>query len=157
MQLPSAVAAFSAQRHAPACLDFALSQITAGEQIDLAFGAKLGLSSMAAAGLGNAVADVVGINISHSIEVRRRSRQIRSAQMRSDQIRSAQVRTDQSQPDHSWLSRLQLASLLGLSLQPPDYAFSLPTTFAPAEAHQAQPFPVFGAHGGAGAAAADAA
>jgi hypothetical protein len=45
-------------------------QITAGEQIDLAFGAKLGLSSMAAAGLGNAVADVVGINISHSIEVR---------------------------------------------------------------------------------------
>jgi hypothetical protein len=46
------------------------SQITAGEQIDLAFGAKLGLSSMAAAGLGNTVADVVGINISHSIEVR---------------------------------------------------------------------------------------
>lgn len=42
--------------------------ITAGEQIDLAFGAKLGLSSMAAAGLGNTVADVVGINISHSIE-----------------------------------------------------------------------------------------
>ncbi|GBF94881.1 hypothetical protein Rsub_08124 [Raphidocelis subcapitata] len=44
--------------------------ITAGEQIDLAFGAKLGLSSMAAAGLGNCVADVVGINISHSIEQR---------------------------------------------------------------------------------------
>lgn len=34
------------------------------------FGAKLGLSSMAAAGLGNTVADVVGINISHTIEVR---------------------------------------------------------------------------------------
>jgi hypothetical protein len=46
-------------------------QITAGEQIDLMFGAKLGLSSMAAAGLGNTVADVVGINISHSIEVSR--------------------------------------------------------------------------------------
>lgn len=44
--------------------------ITAGEQIDLMFGAKLGLSSMAAAGLGNTVADVVGINISHTIEVR---------------------------------------------------------------------------------------
>jgi len=44
--------------------------ITAGEQIDLMFGAKLGLSSMAAAGLGNTVADVVGINISHSIENR---------------------------------------------------------------------------------------
>lgn len=43
--------------------------ITAGEQIDLMFGAKLGLSSMAAAGLGNTVADVVGINISHTIEV----------------------------------------------------------------------------------------
>lgn len=46
-----------------------LFQITAGEQIDLMFGAKLGLSSMAAAGLGNTVADVVGINISHTIEV----------------------------------------------------------------------------------------
>jgi hypothetical protein len=46
-------------------------QITAGEQIDLMFGAKLGLSSMAAAGLGNTIADVVGINISHTIEVRR--------------------------------------------------------------------------------------
>jgi hypothetical protein len=34
------------------------------------FGAKLGLSSMAAAGLGNTVADVVGINISTTIEVR---------------------------------------------------------------------------------------
>lgn len=44
-------------------------QITAGEQIDLMFGAKLGLSSMMAAGLGNTVADVVGINISHTIEV----------------------------------------------------------------------------------------
>jgi hypothetical protein len=46
-----------------------LEQITAGEQIDLLLGAKLNLSSMAAAGLGNTVADVVGINISTSIEV----------------------------------------------------------------------------------------
>jgi DNA helicase MCM8 len=37
------------------------------------FGAKLGLSSMMAAGLGNTVADVVGINISHTIEVRTQS------------------------------------------------------------------------------------
>lgn len=43
--------------------------ITAGEQIDMLFGAKLGLSAMMAAGLGNTIADVVGINISHSIEV----------------------------------------------------------------------------------------
>lgn len=49
---------------------FACVQISAGEQIDLMFGAKLGLSSMMAAGLGNTVADVVGINISHTIEVR---------------------------------------------------------------------------------------
>lgn len=53
----------------PACACVML-QITAGEQIDLMFGAKLGLSSMMAAGLGNTVADVVGINISHTIEVR---------------------------------------------------------------------------------------
>jgi hypothetical protein len=51
-------------------VDFCVLQITAGEQIDLMFGAKLGLSSMAAAGLGNTIADVVGINISHTIEVR---------------------------------------------------------------------------------------
>lgn len=53
----------------PACACVLLLQITAGEQIDLMFGAKLGLSSMMAAGLGNTVADVVGINISHTIEV----------------------------------------------------------------------------------------
>jgi len=52
----------------PACRA-AVIMITAGEQIDIMFGAKLGLSSMAAAGLGNTIADVVGINISHSIEV----------------------------------------------------------------------------------------
>lgn len=56
--------------HAAVCRAVLCLQITAGEQIDLMFGAKLGLSSMAAAGLGNTVADVVGINISHTIEVR---------------------------------------------------------------------------------------
>lgn len=55
-----------------------LLQITAGEQIDLMFGAKLGLSSMAAAGLGNTIADVVGINISHTIEVRSKGARARS-------------------------------------------------------------------------------
>lgn len=42
------------------------------------FGAKLGLSSMAAAGLGNTIADVVGINISHTIEVRSKGARARS-------------------------------------------------------------------------------
>lgn len=63
----------------PACACVLLLQITAGEQIDLMFGAKLGLSSMMAAGLGNTVADVVGINISHTIEVRPVARQTAAA------------------------------------------------------------------------------
>lgn len=38
--------------------------ITAGDQIDAVFGAALSLSSMAAAGLGNLVSDVIGIQAS---------------------------------------------------------------------------------------------
>ena len=42
--------------------------ITAGDQIDAVFGATLSLSSMAAAGLGNLVSDVIGIQASSVIE-----------------------------------------------------------------------------------------
>lgn len=40
----------------------------AGEQIDHYFGAKLGLSVLASAGLGNLVADVVGVSATHTIQ-----------------------------------------------------------------------------------------
>jgi len=42
--------------------------ITAGDSIDATFGATLGLSALAAAGLGNLVSDVVGIQASTVIE-----------------------------------------------------------------------------------------
>lgn len=45
-------------------------QLVAGEQIDHLFGAKLGLSVLASAGLGNMVADVVGVSATHTIQVR---------------------------------------------------------------------------------------
>lgn len=47
-------------------------QLVAGEQIDHLFGAKLGLSVLASAGLGNMVADVVGVSATHTIQVRAR-------------------------------------------------------------------------------------
>lgn len=45
-------------------------QLVAGEEIDHVFGARLGLSTLASAGLGNACADVVGVGAAKSIEVR---------------------------------------------------------------------------------------
>lgn len=42
--------------------------VTAGDQIETSFGVVLGLSSMAAAGLGNTVSDVLGIQASGVIE-----------------------------------------------------------------------------------------
>jgi hypothetical protein len=43
-------------------------QLVAGEQIDHLFGARLGLSMMASAGLGNLVADVVGVSATHTVQ-----------------------------------------------------------------------------------------
>lgn len=42
--------------------------IMAGDEIDAVFGARLGLSTMASAGLGNLFADVAGISFANSIE-----------------------------------------------------------------------------------------
>mmetsp|Transcript_4240 Transcript_4240/g.7557 ORF Transcript_4240/g.7557 Transcript_4240/m.7557 type:complete len:289 (-) Transcript_4240:2504-3370(-) len=42
--------------------------LIAGEEIDHMFGARFGLSTLASAGLGNAIADVIGIGAANSIE-----------------------------------------------------------------------------------------
>ncbi|KAG2450071.1 hypothetical protein HYH02_000175 [Chlamydomonas schloesseri] len=42
--------------------------LVAGEEIDNVFGVKLGLSTLASAGLGNAVADVIGVGAAKYIE-----------------------------------------------------------------------------------------
>lgn len=47
-------------------------QLVAGEEIDEAFGRQLGLSTLASAGLGNLVADVIGVGAANGIEVRLR-------------------------------------------------------------------------------------
>ena len=44
--------------------------LIAGEEIDAAFGARLGLSTLAAAGLGNLVSDVAGLALAERLEVR---------------------------------------------------------------------------------------
>lgn len=38
-----------------------------GEQIDAAFGVTLGLTTLASAALGNLVADVVGVSVTHTV------------------------------------------------------------------------------------------
>ncbi|GAB4820023.1 hypothetical protein N2152v2_007069 [Parachlorella kessleri] len=45
-----------------------LVMLVAGEQIDLAFGTRLGISTLASAALGNLVADVVGVSVTHQIQ-----------------------------------------------------------------------------------------
>lgn len=44
-------------------------QLVAGSKIDAAFGAKLGLSTLAAAGLGNMVSDIAGVSMANRLEV----------------------------------------------------------------------------------------
>lgn len=53
-----------------------------GEEIDHLFGAKLGFTTLASAGLGNAVADVVGVGAANYIEVRRGEARSQAAQRR---------------------------------------------------------------------------
>lgn len=43
-------------------------QLVAGEQIDVLFGASMGISTLASAALGNLVADVVGVSVTHQIQ-----------------------------------------------------------------------------------------
>lgn len=52
-----------------AIFDINVMQLVAGSEIDSAFGAKLGLSTLAAAGLGNLVSDVAGVSMANRIEV----------------------------------------------------------------------------------------
>ena len=44
--------------------------LVAGEEIDSQLGVRFGLSMLASAGLGNMVADVVGVGAANAIEVR---------------------------------------------------------------------------------------
>ena len=79
--------------------------IVAGDQIDALLGASLGLSAMAAAGLGNLVSDVIGIQASGTIE--------RSA----DRVGLPDPQLSRSQmAGSSAVVASSLASMLGISL-----------------------------------------
>ncbi len=55
-----------------------LVMIVAGDAIDSLFGAKLGITTLASAGLGNIVADIVGVSATQ--QIKERSRKIKWAQ-----------------------------------------------------------------------------
>jgi hypothetical protein len=44
-------------------------QIVAGEEIENSFGARFGLSTLAAAGFGNLISDVIGIGTAEPVQV----------------------------------------------------------------------------------------
>ena len=44
-------------------------QIVAGEEIENVFGARFGLSTLAAAGFGNLISDVIGIGTAEPVQV----------------------------------------------------------------------------------------
>lgn len=52
--------------------------ILAGDAVDSLFGARLGITTLASAGLGNIVADVVGVSVTQ--QIKERSRRISWAQ-----------------------------------------------------------------------------
>lgn len=66
--------------------------ICAGDSIDAAFGATLGLSALAAAGLGNLVSDVVGIQASTAIEQQTSRMGLPSPGLSAAQLRSRGAR-----------------------------------------------------------------
>lgn len=55
-----------------------LVMILAGDAVDNVFGAKLGITTLASAGLGNIVADVVGVSVTQ--QIKERSRRVSWAQ-----------------------------------------------------------------------------
>ena len=79
---------------------------TAGDQIDATFGAALGLSALAAAGLGNLVSDVVGIQASTVIDVWATRLGLPSSGLSAAQLSSRAAR-----------SVTVIASMLGISVR----------------------------------------
>lgn len=79
--------------------------LTAGDQIDAVFGATLGLSALAAAGLGNLVSDVAGIQAGSVIE-----RVARRMGLPESGLSMAQSRTKEA------MRATALASALGISV-----------------------------------------
>ncbi len=45
------------------------AQIVAGDEIESMFGARLGISTLAAAGLGNLISDVIGLGMAEPVQV----------------------------------------------------------------------------------------
>ncbi|XP_063400471.1 transmembrane protein 65-like isoform X2 [Mytilus trossulus] len=66
--------------------------ITAGEYIDVTFGALLGISTMAAAALGNLLSDVCGVGSAHYIEVLCSKFGVRGPALKPDQVDMKQTR-----------------------------------------------------------------
>ena len=71
--------------------------LMAGDEIESTFGARLGLSTLAAAGLGNLVSDLCGLGAADAIENRARRTawgrppRLRAADRRRPAVRAARV------------------------------------------------------------------
>jgi len=67
--------------------------LTAGNEIEASLGAALGLSTLAAAGLGNLISDVAGLGLADTIEVQARRRfGVKEPALRKDQVRLPSTR-----------------------------------------------------------------
>lgn len=66
--------------------------LLAGEYIDTTLGIYLGISTMAAAALGNTISDVAGVGLSHYVEFVVHKFGIKTPALTSDQLQTARVR-----------------------------------------------------------------
>jgi hypothetical protein len=66
--------------------------ILAGEYIDTTLGIYLGISTMAAAALGNTISDVAGVGLSHYVEFLVQKFGIKTPALTSEQLHTARVR-----------------------------------------------------------------
>eukprot|EP00041_Stephanoeca_diplocostata_P008282 m.120859 g.120859 ORF g.120859 m.120859 type:complete len:323 (-) comp17256_c0_seq1:117-1085(-) len=79
--------------------------LTAGDAIDNSFGAALGISTLAAAGLGNLVSDVAGLGLSSTIENTASKVGIPCPNLSSEQLRTSSARL-----------AMLMASIIGISI-----------------------------------------
>ena len=99
-----------------------LIMITAGEGIDATLGLRLGLTTMASAGLGNLVADIVGVSATQQIkELSRRTKWAQPPRLSTLQQAMTRVRIAKMVGAASFVSFGCLVGMVPLAFFPPGF------------------------------------
>lgn len=96
--------------------------ITAGEGIDTVFGARLGITTLASAGFGNLVADIVGVSVTQQIkEASRKTKWAQPPRLSTLQQAMNRVRVAKMLGAASCVSLGCLLGMIPLAFMPPGF------------------------------------